>query len=167
MEIRPEEETDADAVRRVNEEAFGRPDEAELMDRIRDRASSYLAFVAVDGTDIVGHIAFSAVTLDPPQPALSARGLAPMAVLPDYQRSGVGSVLVREGLAACERAGTDVVFVLGHPDYYPRFGFAPAADRGIENEYGAPPEAFLVTELKPGALDGVKGTALYDPALAG
>lgn len=167
MEIRPETLDDAPAVRRVNEVAFGHPDEADLVDRLRDRAGSYLAFVAVDEDEVIGHIAFTPVTVDPPGPAFSALGLAPMAVVPGRQRGGVGSALVREGLAACRAAGVDAVFVLGHPDYYPRFGFEPAAARGIGNEYGAPAEAFMVLELAADALSGVTGTARYDPALAG
>jgi putative acetyltransferase len=90
-----------------------------------------------------------------------------MAVVPGRQRSGVGSALVRAGLAACRAAKAEAVFVLGHPNYYPRFGFEPAAARGIGNEYGAPPEAFMVLELVPGALSGVSGTAVYDSSLAG
>ena len=114
----------------------------------------------------VGHLALSRVTLDPPAPGVRALGLAPMAVAPVAQRSGIGSALVRHALAWSRRAGVDAVFVLGHPAYYPRFGFFPAAGLGIGNEYGAPSEAFLVAELTPGALDGVAGTARYDPALA-
>lgn len=167
IRIRPEHPHDAAAVRRVHEAAFGRADEADLVDRLRSRAGTYLALVAVDAGEVVGHIAFSPVTLDPPHPALSALGLAPMAVVPDRQRHGVGAALVRAGLAACRDAGAGAVFVLGHPDYYPRFGFRPAASAGVGNAYGAPPEAFMVAELAPGALDGVAGTAVYDPALAG
>lgn len=166
MEIRPEIPDDAAAVRRVNEAAFGRLDEADVVDRLRERGAGYLALVAVDGDAVVGHIAFSRVTLDPPRAGLRALGLAPMAVLPGRQRGGVGSALVREGLAACREAGADAVFVLGHPGYYPRFGFRPAASRGLVDAYGAPPEAFMVLELTPGALDGVRGTVRYDPALA-
>lgn len=166
MEIRPEKPDDISAVRHVNEAAFGQPDEADLVDRLRARAASYLALVAVEGDAIVGHIAFSPVTISPPQPTLSAVGLAPMAVLPSHQHRGIGSALVREGLAACRRAGADAVFVLGHSSYYPRFGFEQAAARGIGNEYGASPEAFMVLELTQGALDSVTGTAVYDPALS-
>jgi putative acetyltransferase len=167
MTVRPERLADADAVRRVTRAAFGRADEADLVDRLRQRATLYLALVAEDGGEVVGHTAFSAVALRPPHVRLAAFGLAPMSVRPDRQRGGVGSALVRAGLAACRDAGADAVFVLGHPAYYPRFGFRPAADHGVGNEYGAPPEAFMVLELTPGALDGVRGTAVYDPALAG
>ncbi len=166
MQIRAENPDDVFAVRHVNEAAFGQADEADLVDRLRKSAMSYIALVAVDGGTVIGHIAFSPITMDPPQANLSALGLAPMSVLPDRQRNGVGSALVREGLAACREAGADAVFVLGHPEYYPKFGFEPAAARGIGNEYGAPPEAFMVLELTPGALECVTGTALYDPALA-
>ncbi len=167
MEIRSEEKADHADIRRVNEAAFGRPDEADLVDRLRARAKFYISLVAVDGSDTVGHIAFSEVTLDPPQPSCFALGLAPMAVLPARQRSGVGSALVHEGLEVCKSAGADLVFVLGHPDYYPRFGFESAAARQIDNEYGAPPEAFMVLELTPHALGNVKGMAQYDRAFAG
>ncbi len=167
MGIRPETSNDIPAVRLVHEAAFGRPDEADIVDRLRDFAGSYFALVAVDDEEIIGHIAFSPITMSPPQPSLSALGLAPMAVLPAYQRRGVGSALVRKGLEACRYAGTDAVFVLGHPDFYPRFGFEPTAARGIGNVYGAPPEAFMAVELTPDALRGVVGTALYDPALTG
>lgn len=141
MEIRPETSDDIPAVRRVHEAAFERPDEADIVDRLRDRAARYLALVAVSEGEIVGHIAFSPVIMSPPHPSLSALGLAPMAVLPAHQQRGVGATLVREGLEACRDTGTDAVFVLGHPDYYPRFGFESAAARGIGNAYGAPPEA--------------------------
>lgn len=166
MEVRTEKPDDASAVRYVNEIAFGRADEADLVDRLRTRAASYLALVAVVEGTVVGHVAFSLITMNPAQPTFSALGLAPMAVLPSHQRSGVGSALVREGLAACREAGADAVFVLGHPEYYPRFGFGSAASYDIGNKYGAPPEAFMVTELTPGALKGVTGTALYDPVFS-
>ena len=166
MTVRPETPADAAAVRRVTVAAFGQPDEADLVDRIRARAPGYLALVAEDGGEVVGHIAFSAVRVDG-APGLRAVGLAPMAVAPERQRGGVGSALVEAGLAACRAAGVEAVVVLGHPAYYPRFGFAPARAFGLRDEYGAPPEAFMALELVPGALAEAAGTVRYDPALAG
>jgi putative acetyltransferase len=165
LEIRPEEAGDHAAVRHVNEDAFGRPDEADLVDRLRAQADPYLGLVAVEGGEVVGHIAFSPVTLEPPGREIAALGLAPMAVLPAHQRAGVGTALVRGGLAAARRAGFDAVVVLGHPAYYPRFGFRPVPD--LRCTYDAPPEAFMALALAPGALDGAAGTVHYHPALAG
>lgn len=161
--VRPERRDDIDAIRRVNEAAFDGADEADLVDRLR-HVSSYIGLVAVLDNQVIGHIAFSPMTLDPAHPGLDVRGLAPMSVSPTHQREGVGSALVREGLAACRRAGTDVVFVLGHPAYYPRFGFVPAADAGLESDYEASREAFMALELRPGALNGVQGLARYHAA---
>lgn len=162
--VRTEREGDADAVHALNVAAFGQPDEADLVDRLRT-SSGYLALVAIEEERVVGHIAFSPVTLTPPT-ALDVRGLAPMAVAPDCQRKGIGTALVRAGLAACRDDGAEAVVVLGHPAYYPRFGFEAAARRGIACEYDVPPEAFMAMELVPGALDGVAGVVRYASAFA-
>ena len=160
--VRPERPDDAPAVRRIHEAAFLQPDEADLVDALR-RGADYIGLVAERDGAVVGHIAFSPMTFDA-RPDLRVSGLAPMAVLPEHQRGGVGSALVRDGLAACQRAGVDAVFVLGHPIYYPRFGFTPAADRGIASTYDVPREAFRVTELRAGALHGVSGIVRYHAA---
>ena len=165
MTVRPEQPGDADAVRALMCAAFGQAAEADIVDRLRERGHDYLALVAVDGGVVVGQITFSRVTLDPLPSGLRAVGLAPMAVAPARQRQGVGSALVRTGLDACRAAGHDAVFVLGHPAYYPRFGFAPSA--AVRDVYGAPAEAFMTLALTPSALDDVAGVAHYDPALAG
>lgn len=165
--IRPETPLDAPGVRLVNEAAFGRHDEADIVDRLRDQVVTYLGLVAVEADRVIGHIAFSGMTMEPPQPNRITFGLAPMAVLPERQREGIGSALVREGLSACRRAGADLVFVLGHPTYYPRFGFEPATKHGIRCVFEVPPEAFLVLALSPKALDGVEGVAHYAPPLNG
>lgn len=164
MTIRPETVADRDAVHALNAAAFGQPDEAELVDRLRERATPYLALVAEEAGDLVGHIAFTPVTADG---ATGVVGLAPMAIRPDRQRDGVGGELVRDGLAACAEAGAAAVVVLGHPAYYPRFGFAPAHTFGLRDPYGAPPEAFMALELTPGALAEATGTVHYHDAFAG
>jgi len=165
VQIRAESPADISTVRHVNEAAFGQPGEADLVDRLR-LTDGTIGLVATLDDAVVGHIAFSQMTLSPAREDLNILGLAPMAVLPDRQREGIGSALVREGLDACRRAGVDAVFVLGHPDYYPRFGFTPAADIGLASEYEVPREVFLCLELRAGALADVQGVACYHAAFA-
>ena len=164
--IRAETKEDIPAVRRVNELAFGQPDEATLVDALRAAARPHISLVAVEDGRVVGHIFFSPVTIEAVDEAVdfgsTILGLAPMAVLPEYQRRGIGSQLVREGLSECRRIGCEVVVVLGHPEYYPRFGFVPASQKGLRCEYPVPDEAFMVAELKPGALT-VRGLVKYGP----
>ena len=162
--IRPETPADAPAVRRVHELAFGQPDEADLVARLREQAEAYLALVAHEEEALVGHIAFTRVTLEPAVPALRAFGLGPMGVRPEHQRQGAGAALVQAGLAVCREAGGDAVVVLGHPAYYPRFGFVPASRFGLRCTYGVPDEVFMAFPLTPGALDGISGTVHYHPA---
>jgi putative acetyltransferase len=88
-------------------------------------------------------------------------GLAPVAVLPDYQRQGIGTLLIREGLKECVRSGFQAVVVLGHPDFYPRFGFIPASRKNLGCEYDVPDEVFMVLELESGALQDCGGTVKY------
>lgn len=166
IEIRAERPEDAAAVRRVNELAFGRAEEAALVDALRAAADPHVSLVATDGDEIVGHIFFSPVSLEPEGQPFAAMGLAPMAVLPGHQRRGVGSELVRAGLGECRRAGRNVVVVLGHPEYYPRFGFRPAGGAGLRCEYPVPDDTFMVVELEPGALAGRRGLVKYHPAFA-
>jgi putative acetyltransferase len=161
--IRPETPADHDAVNRVHRQAFGQLDEADLVEQLRRDAHPHVSLVAeVDGT-VVGHIFFSPVELPSPERSVSAMGLAPMAVLPEWQRQGIGAQLVREGLAACRRRGVDAVVVLGHPDYYPRFGFRPAAEFGLRSTYDGPTEAFMALELTEGGLRATEGVVTYHP----
>jgi len=161
MEIRAEQPEDVDAVRKANIAAFGRDSEANLVDRLRGVPST-LSFVAVEAGQIVGHICFSPVTIVGECPAdWLILGLAPIAVLPNYQRQGIGSSLIQHGLKACAKHGCKAVVVLGHPDYYPRFGFIPAKQKGLNCEYTVPDEAFMVLELEPGGLKGCAGTVKY------
>ena len=167
LTVRSETPADRAAVRAVKEAAFGQPDEADLVDRLRDLARLYLGFVAEQNGGVVGHLALTPVTLVPPRPRLDVRGLAPMAVLPDVQRTGIGSALVRAGLDAARSDGAEAVVVLGHPDYYPRFGFRRADAFGLRCAYDVPPEAFMALVLARGVLDGVEGVVHYHPAFDG
>jgi len=163
MRIREERPDDRDAIRAVNEAAFGTPAEADLVDALREQARPFISLVAEQNGQVVGHIAFSPLAL-PGRGGLRVMALAPMSVQPRRQRGGVGSALVRAGLEACQQLGIGAVVVLGHPAYYPRFGFAPASGFGIRSDYPAPDEAFMLLELVPGYLDGVSGTVKYHPA---
>lgn len=166
IEIRPEIPADFAAVREVNELAFDQPAEAGLVDALRTVARPTISLVAVEDGRVVGHIFFSPVALEGPRGVSNAMGLAPMAVRPERQNAGIGSALVREGLAACAGLGEPVVVVLGHPHYYPRFGFVPAATKGLRSEYPVPDDVFMVTELVPGALRGRTGLVKYHPEFA-
>ena len=163
--IRVETPEDYAAVRRVNTLAFGGEGEAALVDKLR-AATPHISLVAVEDSQVIGHIFFSPATVESDPADFAAVALAPMAVLPEYQNRGVGSRLVRRGLEECKSQGHDVVFVLGHPDYYPRFGFSPAKAKGIRCEFPAPDEAFMVVELRPGALGGRTGLLRYRPEFA-
>lgn len=161
LKIRPETQTDVAAVRAVNTAAFPTVAEADLVDRLRGRLEPWISLVA-DAGGVVGHILFTPVQIG----AHTAMALGPMAVAPERQRSGVGSALVRAGLQACADAGHNLVFVLGHADYYPRFGFKPTHAFGISCEFQVPPEAFMVAELQPGALHGMRGVVRYHAAFS-
>lgn len=163
MNIRAESADDYAAVRRVNEQAFGRPDEAALVDALRKRVEPHISLVAVVEEQVVGHIFFSPVVIESEAQAFTAMGLAPMAVLPEFQNQGIGSALVRSGLEECRRVGHEVVVVLGHPEYYPRFGFVPAKQKGLSCEYPVPDEVFMALELTEGALAGRRGMVKYSP----
>lgn len=160
IEIRTERPEDIGAIREVNERAFGGPAEAMLVDLLRAANKAVVSLVAQWDDRVVGHILFSPVTVANSPESFRAAGLAPMSVLPEYQNQGIGSQLVRDGMAACCEDGFDIVVVLGHVPFYPRFGFVPAERHGLSNEYGAS-DAFMVLELKSGALTGISGLVKY------
>jgi putative acetyltransferase len=165
MVIRNEIPGDRVAVHALNVAAFETAAEAGLVDALREQARPLVSLVADDGGAVIGHILFSPVALSG-HPGLALMGLAPMAVAAAHRNRGVGSALVRAGLERCRETGCDAVVVLGHPAYYPRFGFVPAAGFGIGCEYDAPAEAFMLLELRPGALAGAGGTVRYHAAFA-
>jgi putative acetyltransferase len=145
--------------------AFGQKKEAQLVEDLR-RLSDFipeLSLVALRGEQVVGHILFSPMAIETEKGEVPVLSLAPLSVRPECQNQGVGSQLVREGLKRCRSLGHEVVVVVGHPDYYPRFGFSSARAKGLEARFEVPDEAFLVLELAPGALAGITGTIKYPP----
>jgi len=161
--IRPEQPQDIAAIRYVNEQAFGGSAEANAIEALRDRGAATLSLVAVIADQVVGHLFFSPATIESPDRSWPGLGLAPLSVLPDYQRQGIGTALMNAGLEECRRLGHERVIVLGHPDYYPRFGFERASQYGVRFEFEAPDDACMILALQPGALDGVSGVAKYQP----
>jgi putative acetyltransferase len=163
--IRPETAEDYAAVHEVNALAFVREVEARLVEALRRMPDFIpeLSLVAVEGGRVVGHILFSPLVIETKDGAFPALALAVLAVRPEFQRQGIGSALVRDGLERCRSLGHRIVVVIGHPEYYPRFGFSPARARGLEVPFPVPDEAFLALELVPGALDGVAGMVKYPP----
>jgi putative acetyltransferase len=163
IRIRSELPEDVEAIYSLNQKVFEGIAEANLVNNLRTSNAMTLSLVAIKNNDIVGHIAFSPVTIESDQATVNAVGLAPMAVSPEFQRSGIGSQLVEEGLNRILTAGHDLVVVLGHPEYYPRFGFVPAKKYGIRWEHDVPEEAFMIRELREGALKEVRGIVKFRP----
>ena len=166
MRVRPENESDRAAVRAVNEAAFETDAEADLVEGLRGSGVSLVSLVAETDGEIIGHILFSPVWLND-DASLNVMGLGPMAVVPNRQRKGVGSALLRQGLICCKDLGARAVVVIGHPEYYPRFGFAPASRYSLRCEYDVPEDVFMVAELEAGALNGASGLIRYHDAFAG
>ena len=164
MKIRPEQPGDQPQIRTINQQAFAGDTEANLVDALRNCDVPLISLVAEEDEQLIGHILFSPVTLSGRNNAPPIAGLAPMAVLPDWQGRGVGSLLVTTGLEYCASAGYVAVVVLGHADYYPRFGFVPASRFGIKSEFNVPDEVFMLKTLQGSALQGIKGTVQYHAA---
>jgi putative acetyltransferase len=155
--LRPESAHDHGAIFDLVRRAFGnRETESKLVDLIRDRGNARLATVAEEQGELVGYVLGSPLTLDPRAP-LKCIGIGPVAVIPQRQKDGIGSQLMRHAIQLATDAGVDALFLLGHPAYYPRFGFRATH---IRNEYGAT-DAFMQLELRAGCLDGVEATAKY------
>jgi putative acetyltransferase len=160
--IRPETFADHEAIRRVNRLAFGQDAEAQLVEALRDGGYLRVSLVAEQAGQVVGHILFSDLPIRTEAGVVPALALAPVAVLPEFQNQGVGSALVRRGLEECRQQGHQIVVVLGHPNYYPRFGFSPKLAAFLDSPYSGG-DSFMALELKAGALEGIKGWVEYPP----
>lgn len=162
VKIRPETPEDIPGIRQVNESAFSTPAEADLVDLCRAHGKHILSLAALQGKQVVGHILFTPVNLDPPHPGWRGVGLGPVAVLPEQQGKGIGSRLILMGLELCRAQGYDYVVLLGAPLYYTRFGFIPGREFGLSSDYGDGDE-FQARELNPGVLRGARGVVKYVP----
>jgi putative acetyltransferase len=161
LNVRNEKPADIDSIRQVNLEAFGRSQEADLVDKLRQKRTDLFSLVATEQDRVVGHILFSPATIEIGNTTVQGMGLAPMAVLPNCQRRGIGSALIRAGIGRIEATGCPYIIVLGHQDYYPKFGFEPAGRFGIRCEWDVPDEAFMILIFEEARLRGVTGVARY------
>ncbi|MDI7260493.1 MAG: N-acetyltransferase [Thermodesulfobacteriota bacterium] len=160
--IRKEKLGDEQQIRTVIERAFGRIEEADIVDKLRQSCPNSILLVAVSNDQIVGHILFTPVTIQAKERIIIGMGLGPMAVIPELQRQGIGSQLVKAGLELVEETKYPFVIVLGHPEYYPHFGFVPASRYSIRSEYeNVPDEAFMILVLDKEVLKGISGVAKY------
>ena len=164
MFVRDENRYDLEAIRKVNLEAFGRSSEGRLVDRLRSEGLIVASLVAVVDGRIGGNIVFSELPIRTEECVIDAAALAPLAVVPELQRRGIGTALVTEGLRACRTRRKAAVLVLGDPSYYERFGFSAAAAQNIRGPYSGP--GWMALELATGALDGVEGSVTYPDAFA-
>lgn len=166
IRIREEQSEDIRVIRKVNERAFGQPKEADVVDELRRNCNDLLSLVAVAQNQVVGHILFSPATIESEDRIVRGVGLAPMAVLPEYQRKGVGAELIRTGITRLENKGCPFVIVLGHAEYYPRFGFETASRYGVRSEWEVPDDAFMILVLNKSEMQGISGLARYRPEFA-
>ena len=172
MRIREERKTDLDPIRNINNLAFGREEEGRIVDKLRDAGTLIISLVAVRDyvensrqlRELVGHIGFSPVAIESESTGFQAVCLGPVSVLPNYQKQGIGIKLVKAGLSKCLASGHPLVVLVGHPTYYPRFGFVQARRLGIECEYSqTPDDAWMLIELREGVLAGRHGTVKFQP----
>jgi putative acetyltransferase len=162
LTIREENTSDAQPIHAINKAAFGHPDEADLVDQLRAEGAVLLSLVAELEQQIVGHILFSRMSIETTAGSIPAVALAPVAVLPDCQRQGIGKQMIRHGLELLRERGERIVIVLGHPEYYRQFGFSTEKAHSLQSPF--PPEAYMAIELVPGALEDIRGRVRYPAA---
>jgi putative acetyltransferase len=159
--IRREQPQDIAEIRKVNIRAFGRQQEASVVDKLRENCNSVLSLVALIDGKVVGHILFSPAVIEGQHGRLVGTGLAPLAVLPEYQRKGIGTELLQTAIARIKKGGCPYIIVIGHPEYYTRFGFERAGRFGISSEWDVPDEAFMILMLDRKVMNGITGVAKY------
>jgi len=159
--VREERPEDIEAIRAVNEKAFGQPQESQLADALRKNSGVLLSLVATLNGRVVGHILYSPVSISSDGEAVSGAGLGPMAVLPEYQRQGIGGNLIEAGNQKLREMDCPFVVVPGHPEYYPRFGFKPASGYDIRCEWDVPDNAFMVLVMDQSKMKNISGAAKY------
>lgn len=157
MEIRDETTADIDAIREVNRRAFAQNQEGNIVDALRANGAALLSLVAIVDGDVVGHIMYSPANIG----EMIGAALGPMAVLPEFQRQGIGSRLAEAGNQRLKEQGCPFIIVVGHAEYYPRFGFTPGSKHGIRCEWELPDDVFMIAVLDPVKMQGVSGLAQY------
>jgi len=162
LRVREEMTRDRVGIRKLNRAAFGGNEEENLVDRLRKDGDFVASLVAVVGNEVIGHVLFSRLAISGGGQSVSGAALAPMAVLPDRQGEGIGTRLIQTGLALCRSRGVEAILVLGHPTYYPRFGFSAETARGVAALFSG--DAFMALELKRGVLTAAGLTAMYPSA---
>ena len=164
VEIHLEREEDIAAIRNVNRLAFGQSAEADLVEGLREATPKVLSFVTCGNGEVIGHVVFSPVSIRHRHGTVEGLGLGPMSVLPARQNQGIGTRLIEHALAEVRTAGWPYVVVLGHPHYYPRFGFVRASEYGVRCEWeGVPDDAFMILLLNVGDTEQLRGVARYRP----
>jgi putative acetyltransferase len=161
VRIREEQPPDIKAIREVNIQTFGQTQEADIVDKLRQKCDELLSLVALKQNQVVGHILFSPAIVENEDKTVQEMGLAPMAVLPEHQRQRFGSKLIRAGVEKLKSWLCPFVIVLGHPAYYPRFGFEPANRYGIQSEWAVPDNAFMILVLNKSEMLNISGMTRY------
>jgi putative acetyltransferase len=163
IDIRKERPADITAIRDLIKRAFAQDQEANIVDALRSNGAVWLSLVATLKDRVVGHIMYSPLAVG----QITGAGLGPMAVLPECQRQGIGAKLIDAGNRQLKDDGCPFIVVVGHPEYYPRFGFKPARAQGIACEWEVPDDVFMVLVLDPGKMQGVSGLAKYRREFSG
>jgi putative acetyltransferase len=159
--IRDERPEDIEAIRSVNDQACGQSQEGQLVDTLRKNGGVLLSLVAIADRRVVGHILYSPVSIESAGKDTIGAGLGPMAVLPEFQRQGIGSKLIESGKQRLREAGVPFIVVLGHPSYYPRFGFIPASKYGVRSEWEVPDNVFMMLVMDHETMVSGSGLAKY------